>query len=165
MATPNGYLIFDEAILAKGFDLPPEDVRAYFTDGRRVSFILERRLARNVLRGTLAPGEGDAFDVEDKLGRKWEVRSVTRRGTYFTPSEMVGKGRHFREKEFLEKLDKIYGFIISDIDLFPKIPFWMIRSTSIKELYSNKKLGKNAKVSQKTARIILGELPFIDVEI
>lgn len=165
MADPNGFLIFDEALLAKGFELPPEDVRAYFTDGRRVSFILERRLARQVLKGKLAPNEGEAFDVEDSRGRKWEVRSITRRGTYFTPSEMVGKGRTFRRDDFLNKLNNIHGYIVSDIDLFPKIPFWLILSDSIRQLYLDGKIGKNAKVQQKKARVILKELPFIDVEI
>lgn len=164
MADPNGFLVFDETLLARGFELPPEDVRAYFTDGRRVSFILERRLARQVLRGKLAPHEGEAFDVEDFHGRKWEVRSITRQGTYFTPSEMVGKGRIFRRDDFLNKLNNIHGYIVSDIDLFPRIPFWMILSDSIRQLYLDEKLGLNARISQKKARFILRELPFIDVE-
>ena len=36
-----------------------EQVMEYFTDGRRVSYILERRLAFSVMKGSLADSEGD----------------------------------------------------------------------------------------------------------
>ena len=49
--------------------------RAYFTDGRRVSFILERRLAYEVLKGTLAPSEGAGYDLIEKWPRLFEQLS------------------------------------------------------------------------------------------
>ncbi len=63
----HGVLEWDLVALQQAMKLTPEEVRAYFTDGRRVSFILERRLPREVLDGTLAPSEGAGFDLIDKL--------------------------------------------------------------------------------------------------
>ena len=37
-------LRWDEEELASAFRVTPQDVREYLTDGRRVSFIIERRL-------------------------------------------------------------------------------------------------------------------------
>ena len=92
-----------------------DDVMAYFTDGRRVSFLLERRIAYEVLHGILAPSEGAGYDVIDAQGRKWEVRSVSRGGIYFCPSYMVGSGRSFDEAGFLSKMDEIASYVVSDI--------------------------------------------------
>ena len=50
--------------------ISPEDARLYFTDGRRVSFLLERRIAKEVLGGSLAPSEGAGYDVIDAQGGK-----------------------------------------------------------------------------------------------
>ena len=44
-----------------------DDVREYFTDGRRVSFLLERRLAHEVVKGKMAHSEGAGFDLLDTL--------------------------------------------------------------------------------------------------
>lgn len=162
MGQPNGFLEFDEALLAKGFDLPVDDVFSYFTDGRRISFILERRLARNVMHGTMAESEGSNYDLIDQAGQKWEVRSLTRRGGYFTPSEMVGKGRVFREDGFLAKLNNIHGFIVSDIDKFPRIPYWLVSSKTVRTWYENGEIGANAKVTQSKGRSLLYNAPFMN---
>jgi hypothetical protein len=84
-------------------------VKEYLTDGRRVSFLPERRLSREVFEGTLAPSEGAGYDLLDREGLKWEVRSVSKGGVYFCPSYMVGSGRSFEEKGFLDKLSEIEG--------------------------------------------------------
>ena len=89
MRDPNGILSWNIEEIARALKIKPEDVREYFTDGRRVSFIVERRIAREVLKGTLAPTEGAGYDVIDSFGGKWEVRSITRGGIYFCPSYMV----------------------------------------------------------------------------
>jgi hypothetical protein len=43
------------------------------------------------------------------------VRSITARGLYFTPSNMVGKGRSFELKGFLKKLREIEGYTITSL--------------------------------------------------
>lgn len=70
----SGTLTWDIGVMAKAMVLTPSEVHEYFTDGRRVSFILERRLSREVLMGRLAPSEGAGYDLFDPEGGKWEVR-------------------------------------------------------------------------------------------
>lgn len=53
--------------------------------GRRVSFIIERRLKWENEGWKLAPSEGAGYDMIDPQGRLWEVRSITRGGVYFNP--------------------------------------------------------------------------------
>ncbi len=156
-AEPNGFLSWDINAIAKALKIKPEDVREYFTDGRRVSFIVERRLAREVLKGKLAPTEGAGYDIVDSHGNKWEVRSISRGGVYFCPSYMVGSGRRFEEEGFLRKLDEIAGFIIADIESFPDIPFWIITAEQVKRWWQEGKLGTTTKISRKRALELLGE--------
>jgi len=158
MRDPNGILSWNIEEIARALKINPEDVREYFTDGRRVSFIVERRIAREVLKGTLAPTEGAGYDVIDSFGGKWEVRSITRGGIYFCPSYMVGSGRHFEEEGFLRKLEEIKGFIIADIESFPDIPFWIIPVEQVKEWWFSRKLGTTTKISRKKALELLEEM-------
>jgi hypothetical protein len=146
---PNGVLQWDIKKIAHALKLRQDDVREYFTDGRRVSFILERRIAREVLKGDVAKSEGAGYDVIDLQGEKWEVRSVSQDGVYFCPSYMVGSGRSFNERGFFEKLDEIEGYILSDIEEFPKVPFWIITKDRVREWYDNGDLGKTTKISRK----------------
>lgn len=148
MSNADGVLSWDLNQIATALKISPADTREYFTDGRRVSFILERRLAYEVLSGTLAPSEGAGFDVMDKVGGKWEVRSITRGGIYFCPSYMVGSGRSFQEKGFFDKLNEVKGYIVSDIELFPNIPFWQISSNQVRAWYESNQLGSGTKVSR-----------------
>jgi hypothetical protein len=117
---PHGILEWDLDQLQHAMHLNVDDVRAYFTDGRRVSFMLERRLMREVLGGRLATSEGDDHDLVDAQDRKWEVRSVSGGGIYFCPSYMVGSGRRFGCEGFLRKLGMIHGYVVSDITQFPE---------------------------------------------
>ena len=136
--------------LAYALKLSESEIKEYFTDGRRVSFLLERRLAKEVLKGKLAPSEGASFDVFDADGGKWEIRSVSQSGVYFCPSYMVGSGRSFDEKGFLKKLDLIKGYIVSDITEFPKVPFWTIPVKNVRDWWNNGYLGVNSKVTRKS---------------
>jgi hypothetical protein len=135
--------------LSKALRISKKDVREYFTDGRRISFLLERRLAKEVLHGKLANSEGEDFDVLDSKDQKWEVRSISKDGVYFCPSYMVGSGRHFEEKGFLTKLKIIKGYIIADIESFPNVTFWMVTSDEVKTWWKAQKLGTWTKVSRK----------------
>ena len=120
-----------------------------------MSFILERRLAYEVIKGKLAPSEGAGYDLLDSQGRKWEVRSVTRGGIYFCPSYMVGSGRSFNEPGFLEKLKEIEGYIVSDVELFPNIPFWILPKAIVESWWRNRKLGAGTKISRSVALQLL----------
>jgi hypothetical protein len=154
-AQPNGLLTWNISEIAKALKIGESDVHEYFTDGRRVSFILERRLAYEVIKGKLAASEGAGYDLIDPQGRKWEVRSVTKSGIYFCPSYMVGSGRSFDEPGFLRKLNEIEGYIISDVESFPNVPFWILQKTTVENWWRDGKLGAGTKISRTTALILL----------
>jgi hypothetical protein len=62
--------------VASALKVDAGSVREYFTDGRRVAFLIERRIAKE--EGfSLATSEGASFDLVDKSGGKWEVRNIT----------------------------------------------------------------------------------------
>jgi hypothetical protein len=107
------------------------------------------------LKSTLSPSDGEGFDVINSKGGKWEVRSVSKGGIYFCPSYMVGSGRSFNEKGFLEKLAEIEGYIISDIDAFPKIPFWIVQKEQVLTWWKDEELGKDTSISHKKALALL----------
>ena len=58
MTKANGIFSWDIKEIASALKITEEDVKNYFTDGRRVSFILERRIAKVILNGKLASNEG-----------------------------------------------------------------------------------------------------------
>ena len=150
-----GLLEWDLDALALALRLSKDDVRLYFTDGRRVSFLLERRIAHEVLHGHLAPSEGAGFDVIDSTGGKWEVRSISRGGIYFCPSYMVGSGRSFEQGGFLVKLTNVRGYIVSDIESFPRVPYWVVDSRIVSGWWSRGLLGTTTKISRVAALALL----------
>lgn len=141
-------MTWDEMELARAFKVSPEDVREYLTDGRRVSFIIERRLKWENPGWQLAPSEGAGYDLLDPEGGMWEVRSITRQGVYFNPSNQVGSGRRFNEDGFQLKMSGIKGFILSDIVGFPVVDVFVVPVANVLRWHSQRLLGANAKVSR-----------------
>jgi len=78
-------MTWDAEELARALKVTVPDVKEYLTDGRRASFIIERRLKWENPGWTLAPSEGAGYDLLDPDDALWEVRSITRGGVYFTP--------------------------------------------------------------------------------
>ena len=153
--SPTGYFEFDLAEISKALRITEEDTKKYFTDGRRVSFLIERRAVESMPGSRLAPSEGSGFDLIDANGGYWEVRSLTKGGIYFCPSYMVGSGRKFDEFGFLEKLDDVEGYIVTDISEFPTMPYWIIRYELIKRWWDSGELGNNSKIPRnKFLRLI-----------
>lgn len=141
-------MTWDERELAQAFKVSVEDIREYLTDGRRVSFIIERRLKWENEGWRLAPSEGAGYDLIDPDERLWEVRSITRGGVYFNPSAQVGSGRSFNEDGFQAKLAGIAGFILSDITTFPEITCYVVPVENVLRWHAAGSLGANAKVSR-----------------
>lgn len=141
-------LSWDENELAAALKVSTDDIREYLTDGRRVSFIIERRLKWEHLGWNLAPSEGAGYDLLDPSGGKWEVRSITNRGIYFNPSSQVGSRRKFEEQGFLDKLSGIKGYILSDIVNFPNVDIYVVPVANVIRWHSAGNLGANAKVSR-----------------
>ncbi len=139
---------WDQEELARAFKVTTDDIREYLTDGRRVSFIIERRLKWENPGWTLAPSEGAGYDLRDPDGGLWEVRSITRQGVYFNPSNQVGSGRRFAEDGFLNKLAALRGFILSDITGFPHVQVYVVPVEFVMQWYRAGRLGANCKVSR-----------------
>lgn len=144
-----GVLKWDIDKLSEAMCLDKEDVIKYFTDGRRMSFILERRICKEVLGGKLPESEGAWFDLFDADGEKWEVRSITNQGTYFCPSSMIGAGRNFDEDGFLNKLENIKGYILADITQFPNVEYWSVSSYEVIGMYIDGKISRTTKVGRE----------------
>lgn len=155
---PNGNLIWDVQDVAKALKISVDEVREYFTDGRRVSFLIERRIAHEILKGTVSKSEGAGFDVIAPDGGKWEVRSISKSGIYFCPSYMVGSGRSFNEAGFQSKISEIRGYIVADIESFPNIPFWIISSDQVLKWWDERRLGTTTSISRKKALELLNAL-------
>ncbi|WP_027443186.1 hypothetical protein [Erythrobacter cryptus] len=132
--------------LAAAMHLEKDEVLVYFRDGRRISFILERRIRDAFPSWKLAPSEGSGFDLIDDKGGRWEARSISS-GIYFCPSYMVGSGRVFEEQGFLQKLENIEGYVCSDIKKFPQVPVFVVPSDLIFDLYRKGQLGAGTRIS------------------
>ncbi len=138
---------WDVGALAAAFGVTREDVREYLTDGRRASFMIERRL-KVLLGWSLAPSEGAAYDLRDRQGGLWEVRSVTQAGVYFAPSNQVGSGRKFEKNAYLKKLGTLKGFILTDIVDFPRVQCFRIDVDTVLAWQNSGRLGANARVTR-----------------
>lgn len=68
---------------------------------------------------------------------------------------MVGSGRSFEEKGFLDKLSEIEGYIVSDIESFPEIPFWIVSADDVLAWWKSGNLGKTTKISRGKAFTLL----------
>lgn len=143
---PTGWIEFDLDAISNALRISTEDTEKYFKDGRRVSFLIERMAIQLIPGSKLAESEGAGFDLIDANGGHWEVRSLTKGGIYFCPSYMVGSGRKFDEYGFLEKLDDVEGYFVTDITCFPEMPYWIIRYETVKHWWHNGELGKNSKI-------------------
>ena len=155
---PKRTLVWDIDAVATALKIDRGSVCEYFTDGRRVAFLIERRIARE--EGfRLASSEGAAFDLVDQSGGKWEVRNITRGGIYFCPSVMVGAGRSFDTPGFLRKLQDINGYVLTDIESFPKVPYWIIPRSAVEQWWHSRHLGTTTKISRDKALKLIESLP------
>ncbi len=150
-----GTLTWDVEALARELHLTIDETLTYFQDGRRCSFITERRIAREFIGGRIADSEGAAYDVFDQDDKKWEVRSLTNSGIYFCPSYMVGSGRKFEEKGFLAKIEEIEGYYIAMINTFPNVPVYKVSSNQVLAWYKAGRLGKSTSISFVNAMVLL----------
>ena len=151
-------LSWDVEALTNAMKLDTTEVEQYFKDGRRMSFILERRIARELIGGQIAESEGAGYDLLDKNGGKWEVRSLTARGVYFNPSVDVGGGRSFNLENFIAKLEQIDGYLIADITKFPNVPVYAVNKEIVLAWYKSGAINKSAKASLKVAQTLLTTL-------
>lgn len=156
---PLGYMKWNIKDLAQSMQLTVNEVNEYFRDGRRGSFLMELTLAK-VLNGTLSR-TGDSFDLTLSGTQKWEIRSLTTRIS-FANSNNKGKGRVFNEDNFLGKLDSIAGYIVTDLNNFPNVPYYKIDAEIVRNWYlnyKNKKKFPKGQVSETTDKA--AEIPLL----
>ncbi len=153
--SPAGILSWNLEELAHALKIREADVREYFTDGRRISFILERRLAVEFFGGARPVSEGAEYNLVDRDGAKWEVRSLSRQGVYFSPSYMVGSGQSFDAEGFRVKLAQISGYVLADIEGFPDVRFWVVPVRQVVAWWESGQLGSSTKVSRAKALMLL----------
>lgn len=154
-------LKFNIDLLVEALGIDRDEVVKYFSDGRKASFILENRIVKDYTGGSRSDSEGSGWDINDRNGNKWEVRSLTNSGIYFCPSSMVGSGRKFNEQGFLDKVAGIAGYIVTDITQFPNVPVYRVSSDQVLSWYQSGELGTTTKISYKNA---LDKLEKIGVE-
>jgi hypothetical protein len=71
---------------------------------------------------------------------------------------MVGSGRSFDEARFLAKLEEIEGYIVSDIERFPAVPYWIIPENIVSNWWRENKLGTTSKISRAKALLLVNEI-------
>ena len=128
-------------------------IRRYFSDGRKIFSIIEETLAKD-LKGIVAPIGTSNYDITAN-NNKYEVRSITKSGVYFCPSNMVGSGRKFDEGGFLNKLDCIDYYILTDITKFPKVPYYIVPCGIVNKWWKHKELNSNTKVCYNKCKKLL----------
>ena len=141
-------LAWNTNALSQALRIEDQDVVDFFTDGRRLPFVVERRLKLDYPDWGLAQAQGSGFVLVDPENGRWDVRSITKSGVYFCPSYMVGSGRAFVKDEFNQKLREINGFILSDVTLFPDVPIYKIPVQNVIRWYDNRLLDNQAKVTR-----------------
>lgn len=145
---PDGVMQWDPALMAQALHL--RGVDSWFRDGRHSSALLESRLTA-VQPFAHARSSNAAYDLLDPTGGQWEVRAITAKGVHFKPSSMLGKGREFNILDWLAKLKAIRGFVLTDIEAFPDVPYWMIPTHVVESWWGAGKLGKGLHASRKRA--------------
>lgn len=134
--------------IADGMELTYDECINFFSDGRRISFLLEKRISK--FEGfKKAESESDPFDVIDTEGKKAEVRCLTKI-INFRPSDQIGKGRKFNRDGFYNnKIKKIDYFIIADVNVEDLkkgiVHIFNIPAIDVWKMYEQGELGKNAQ--------------------
>jgi hypothetical protein len=126
----------DEVAAALG--ISREHVNEMFNDGRQVSWLLNRRLAR-VLNMHLVPTDGGGVKLVGRKGDTWILRCITD-DAKFVPSSMLGTGRHFDAMGFDAHLANLTGFIVADLKSFPAVPCWDVCADTIGNWHAAKLL-------------------------
>tara|TARA_Y100000389_G_scaffold195591_2_gene227240 strand:- start:3464 stop:3919 length:456 start_codon:yes stop_codon:yes gene_type:complete len=120
-------------------NLPIEMINSIFKDGRVFSHFMEVWIAQNYgLDHVKGCKDHDLVDKNDP-SIKYEVKTFTKRGCNFCPSNMLGQGRTFDNTVFVEKTKKLIFCITSNIH-FPEVKIKFIHGTDLINNYPNGKI-------------------------
>lgn len=118
--------------------LSATDLVPVFRDGRVTGIVAEKWICtkfRNIDQATNGV-EYDHFMRLDSLGSAvFEHRiAKTASGLNLVPSYMKGKGRQFNNKEFIDKVESVDGYLFTIIDEFPVMTVGCVLKSQIRAL-------------------------------
>mgnify|MGYP003152686876 FL=1 len=144
----DGLLKWNLSKLANALQVKVSEARTYFRDGRKLSFLAEVVLAKE-LGMNKAETESKPYDLIDpNTNEKWEVRCMNRTIS-FAPSNMTGANRGFNIEGFMEKLDICKGYIVCDIVEFPVVPYYIVKSSTVAEWFGSQRMSRTALLTRK----------------
>jgi hypothetical protein len=132
----NTVYTFDLSEEIKFGSLPTKELQEVFTDGRASSHLLERQIPywfSSLVRQNNCKKE---YDFEDNSNKKYEMKTFTKRGCKFCPSNMVGKGRKF-DYNRMKVIASYTDYILCDITEFPIIKIVFKNGNVLLSQYSN----------------------------
>jgi hypothetical protein len=62
-------------------------------------------------------------------------------------------------REPLRKLRGVSGYIVSDIELFPTVPYWILGRAVVEDWWRGNRLGSNTKISRERMLELVRLLP------
>jgi len=139
----NKSYVFDFTGKVSFGDLPEKLLYKMFQDGRVASKFLENYVPNWFTELDFVDGKG--FDhVHKTTGRKFDLKSFTKKGANYAPSNMVGKGRKV-VLEVLHEHAKEIDYIFSDISNFPTVKLTFVHGTELVEKYPSGKISPKEK--------------------
>lgn len=142
---------FDLDYLSAGLGFPNNVVIDRFSDGRILSPFMENRLSQ-AAGGRVPSADGRPFDV---YAQRYTVEVRSMGGTVrFTPSEMTGKGRKYRECDFLAKLELVNGYAVCDAQTFPSVKAVFVAASVIRSWHERKLLRNGEMTRERFLRLL-----------
>ena len=124
------YLLYMESCIQFG-PIQKQVLWVRFTDGRNIGLLSEDLIAALFNNLSKSPSSKDAYDFSDREGRKYECRTVTKRGVGLLPSKQVGTGRKYNALEHKEKRAMLHAYIFVDVRDSPLFRITMIEEKRI----------------------------------
>lgn len=144
---------WDVPAMADAIGVSHEAAIKLFKNGRLFTYMLRPRLAAD-LRLQEVGGVNAPAHLIDKNGNQWAVRSLTdKSGVSFCPQSMIGTGRHFEHRDFIDYLKTIFGFFVCDVTMFPKMRVYEITSDEILLQYNQYNINDGRLTFQKFKRL------------
>ena len=105
-----------------------------FKDGRPFSHFIEKWLEKNYPLDWISGCK--TYDLIDRNNKNilYDEKTFTKGGCKICPSNMLGQGRKFDEKVFMEKSEKLIFIIVSNIN-FPNIKVKFIKGGALARMY------------------------------
>jgi hypothetical protein len=115
-------------------DLPRETLIKIYKDGRVASHFLEHMISRqDTLTHVGGCKDHDMIDPTD-TSIEYDEKTFTQGGCKFMPSSMIGTGRQFEEKAFLEKANKMI-YVVASVVNFPEIKIRYVKGGELAKKY------------------------------